>query len=490
MVIQTCSHALDIEGVPTLLSEAQRREIENVITDMASEGLRTILLAFSDAYTVISKPPTEGMTCIGVFGIKDPIRPEVPEAVEECKKAGITVRMVTGDNILTAQHIARECGILESDSISIEGPKFRKMTPTEMNNIIPRLRVIARSSPEDKLILVNRLRENGEVVASTGDGTNDAPQLKAADVGFSMGIAGTEVAKDSSDIILLDDNFASIVKAVMWGRNVFDSIRKFLQFQLTVNVVAVTIAFIGAVSQGESPLSPVQMLWVNLIMDTMAALALATEPPTRELLSRPPHGRSTPLVSNKMWRMIIGQSVFQLVVLMILLYAYKSFGGILPRTDPTTFPTDAVPTFLTVQHTIIFNTFVFCQVFNELNCRKLGNELNIFSRFFANYIFIVIFFITIFVQILIVEFGGLFTQTTHLHFSEWLFCLIVGALSLPIGLLLRLIPVPPDPVYSHEYEELLLPEERAILKSGSKWNIVRNIVTELKVINALRRRRR
>jgi len=196
---------------------------------------------------------------------------------------GITVRMLTGDNLLTASFVAKECGILSDDGTVIEGPKFRTLSDEELDNILPKLQVMARCSPQDKFRLVHRLRERGEVVAVTGDGTNDAPQLKEADVGFSMGIAGTEVAKEASDIILLDDNFSSIVKAVMWGRNVFDSIRKFIQFQLTVNLVAVIIAFVGAVSKGESPLKPVQMLWVNLIMDTMAALALATELPTVDL---------------------------------------------------------------------------------------------------------------------------------------------------------------------------------------------------------------
>lgn len=209
------------------------------------------------------------------------------------------MRMLTGDNILTAKSISKQCGILDADDqIAIEGPEFRKYSDEKIDEIIPRLRVIARSSPEDKLRLVKRLRELGEVVAVTGDGTNDSPSLKEADVGFAMGIMGTEVAKEASDIILLDDNFNSIVKAILWGRNVFDSIKKFVQFQLTVNLVAVIISFIGAVTGGESPLKAVQLLWVNLIMDTLAALALATEAPTPELLDRPPHGRKASLITK------------------------------------------------------------------------------------------------------------------------------------------------------------------------------------------------
>jgi len=314
----------------------------------------------------------------------------------------------------------------------------------ERTAIIPSLRVIARASPEDKFILVNHLRELGEVVASTGDGTNDAPQLKAADVGFSMGISGTDVAKEASDIILLDDNFASIVKAVMWGRNVYDSIRKFLQFQLTANIVAVSIAFIGAVSKGFTPLSAVQLLWVNLIMDTFAALALATEAPTTDLLKRPPHGRHASLITFKMWRLIIGQVLYQLGMMMTLLFAYSELGqlGILPRTKSTPATLEFIQG---VQSTIIFNSFVFCQIFNEINCRKLEDELNMFSKFFNNHLFLVIMVFTIVVQVLLVQFSGeQWTQCYALLPQEWLVCLVLGALCLPLGFILRLIPVPND----------------------------------------------
>jgi len=182
---------------------------------------------------------SEKLTVVGIVGIQDPLRPEVPDAVKACQRAGVVVRMVTGDNLVTAKNIAINCGIFKDDGsmIAMEGPVFRELSEDQLDEILPKLRVLARSSPLDKQILVNKLKESGEIVAVTGDGTNDAPALKLAHVGFSMGIAGTEVAKEASDIILMDDNFSSIVKALMWGRNVYDSIRKFLQFQLTVNIV-------------------------------------------------------------------------------------------------------------------------------------------------------------------------------------------------------------------------------------------------------------
>merc|ERR1711907_172994 len=195
----------------------------------------------------MSDAPDENLILIGVVGIKDPLREEVPGAVEQCKAAGITVRMVTGDNVLTAKHIARECGILTDRGQALEGPVFRKMSEDEQRTALATLQVLARSSPTDKLTLVRRLKEMGEVVAVTGDGTNDAPALKEADVGLAMNIAGTEVTKDASDIVILDDNFSSIVAAVKWGRSVFDNIRKFIQFQLTINFVALTLAFFSAV---------------------------------------------------------------------------------------------------------------------------------------------------------------------------------------------------------------------------------------------------
>jgi calcium-translocating P-type ATPase len=214
-------------------------------------------------------------------------------------------------DIKTAKKIAEDCGIYKPGGIALEGPEFASLTDDELDAKLPNLQVLARASPMDKFRLVERLKYHEEVVAVTGDGTNDAAALKKADVGLAMGIAGTEVAKEASDIIILDDNFVSIVRSCMWGRNVYDNIRKFLQFQLTVNIVALITAFVGAVTKYGTPLTAVQLLWVNLIMDTMAALALGTEKPTPELLNRKPYGRNSALISRIMYRNIVGQGVFQ-----------------------------------------------------------------------------------------------------------------------------------------------------------------------------------
>ncbi|GMT22007.1 hypothetical protein PFISCL1PPCAC_13304, partial [Pristionchus fissidentatus] len=384
------------------------RMTREVIEPMASDGLRTIGLSYKDFVPEGKKQHDNeeeysgeinwedeefvrnGMTAIAVIGIQDPVRPEVPAAIAKVQNAGITVRMVTGDNINTARSIATSCGILKpgEDFIALESSEFNarirddqgNVDQNKLDKIWPRLRVLARAQPTDKYILVkgiidSKVSKNREVVAVTGDGTNDAPALKKADVGFAMGIAGTDVAKEASDIILTDDNFTSIVKAVMWGRNVYDSIAKFLQFQLTVNVVAVTIAFVGACAISDSPLKAVQMLWVNLIMDTLASLALATEMPTEELLVRRPYGRTKSLISRTMVKNIAGHAIYQLIILFFLLFWGTKLDFLdLPPTNPD--PNSHLPT---AHYTIIFNAFVLMTLCNEINARKIHGERNIFS---------------------------------------------------------------------------------------------------------------
>ncbi|XP_040894578.1 plasma membrane calcium-transporting ATPase 1-like isoform X6 [Toxotes jaculatrix] len=389
--------------------------VKKVIEPMASEGLRTICLAYRDFPAADGEPDWDneahiltGLTCIAVVGIEDPVRPEVPEAIRKCQRAGITVRMVTGDNINTARAIAIKCGILQpgDDFLCMEGKEFNRQIRNELgeieqeriDKIWPKLRVLARSSPTDKHTLVkgiidSTVLEQRQVVAVTGDGTNDGPALKKADVGFAMGIAGTDVAKEASDIILTDDNFISIVKAVMWGRNVYDSISKFLQFQLTVNVVAVIVAFTGACITQDSPLKAVQMLWVNLIMDTFASLALATEPPTEALLLRNPYGRKKPLISRTMMKNILGHAIYQLTIIFTLLFLGETLFDIDSGRNA---PLHAPPS---EHYTIVFNTFVLMQIFNELNARKIHGERNVFEGIFKNPIFCSIILGTLLVQL-------------------------------------------------------------------------------------------
>lgn len=263
IVLGFCSTQIN---VATGAAEPLNREsVEETIASYARKSLRTIGLVYKDFEQDPDLENLSDLTLLGVVGIQDPVRPGVPEAVQNAVRAGVTTRMVTGDNIYTARAIATECGIYTEGGIVMEGPEFRRLSEEQLDEVIPRLQVLARSSPEDKRILVTRLKALGETVAVTGDGTNDAPALKAADVGFSMGISGTEVAKEASEIILMDDNFTSIVTALKWGRAVNDAVQKFLQFQITVNITAVLLSFVTSMydPKMEPVLKAVQLLWVR-----------------------------------------------------------------------------------------------------------------------------------------------------------------------------------------------------------------------------------
>lgn len=432
------------------ITTANIQTMSNVIESYANRSLRTIGLCYRDFEAWPPKSARRGdggshevnfedifkdMTLLGVVGIQDPLREGVYEAVKKCQHAGVVVRMVTGDNKLTAQAIAKECGILQPNSLVMEGPDFRNLSKMQQSEIIPKLHVLARSSPEDKRILVKRLKEKGETVAVTGDGTNDAPALKTADVGFSMGIAGTEVAKEASAIILMDDNFTSIVKALKWGRAVNDAVKRFLQFQLTVNITAVVLTFVSAVSSddGKSVLTAVQLLWVNLIMDTLAALALATDPPQESVLDRKPERKGSSIISPTMWKMIIGQAIYQLAITFLLYYGSPK--GILPLPGPDdTPPKDQ-------QATLVFNTFVWMQIFNQWNNRRLDNQFNIFEGLTKNWFFIAINAIMCGGQVIIIFFGGAaFQIAKHQSPTMWAIAIVLGFISIPVGVIIRLIP--------------------------------------------------
>ncbi|KAM9334678.1 plasma membrane calcium-transporting ATPase 1 isoform 10-T10 [Symphorus nematophorus] len=522
ILLKKCYKILTANGESKVFRPRDRDDmVKKVIEPMASEGLRTICLAYRDFPASEGEPDWDsendiltGLTCICVVGIEDPVRPEVPDAIRKCQRAGITVRMVTGDNINTARAIATKCGILQpgDDFICLEGKEFNRRIRNEkgeieqerIDKIWPKLRVLARSSPTDKHTLVkgiidSTVVEQRQVVAVTGDGTNDGPALKKADVGFAMGIAGTDVAKEASDIILTDDNFSSIVKAVMWGRNVYDSISKFLQFQLTVNVVAVIVAFTGACITQDSPLKAVQMLWVNLIMDTFASLALATEPPTEALLLRKPYGRNKPLISRTMMKNILGQGVYQLIIIFTLLFAGEKLFDIDSGRNA---PLHAPPS---EHYTIVFNTFVMMQLFNEINARKIHGERNVFEGIFNNLIFCSIVFGTFIIQIVIVQFGGKPFSCVALTIDQWLWCTFLGFGSLLWGQVISTIPTSrlkflktaghgtqKEEIPDEELEELedmdeIDHAERELRRGQILWfRGLNRIQTQIRVVNAFR----
>lgn len=357
--------------------------------------------------------------------------------------------MVTGDNIHTACHIARECGILTADGRALEGPAFRAMTEEELFEILPEVQVLARSSPQDKYLLVQTLQKMGDVVAVTGDGTNDAPALKESDVGLAMGISGTEVAKEAADIVILDDNFSSIVKSVLWGRTVFANIRKFLQFQLTINLVALIIAFIAAVTTGETPLNVLQLLWVNLIMDSLAALALATEAPTLDLLHQRPNGRNEPLINRKMGKHIFVQAMYQCVWLFLIFYGLPAHVpafavhdcNYLGDGETDTDCTQRQKTEREKTNSVVFNTFIWLQLFNEVNCRRINDELNVFQGILKGWIFCGIMVLVIGFQVVIMcvpGVGNIFSVQTQSG-AEWGAAIGIGAGSLVVALVTKVI---------------------------------------------------
>ncbi|KAJ0699140.1 putative P-type Ca(2+) transporter [Helianthus annuus] len=437
MVLAMCSKYYNSNGCKEIIDNDSRKQLENIIEGMAASSLRCIAFAHKKVLEGTETLAEEGLTLLGIVGLKDPCRPGSKKAIETCQFAGVEVKMKTGDNLFTAKAIATECGILESgqevcEDEVVEGVQFRNFTDEERMQKVDRIRVMARSSPFDKLLMVKCLKQKGHVVAVTGDGTNDAPALKEADIGLSMGIQGTEVAKQSSDIVILDDDIASISTVLMWGRCVYNNIQKFIQFQLTVNVAALVINFIAAVTSGGVPLTAVQLLWVNLIMDTLGALALATEGPTKELLNKPPVGRVEPLITNVMWRNLLAQAIFQITVLLTFQFRGEAIFNVNER----------------VKDTIIFNTFVLCQVFNEFNSRKLEKR-NIFKGIHKNRLFIGIIGITIILQIVMVEFLKKFADTERLNGVQWGICIGIAALSWPIGWVMKLIPVPDKPFLSY-----------------------------------------
>uniref|UniRef100_A0A8K9V1K8 Calcium-transporting ATPase n=1 Tax=Oncorhynchus mykiss TaxID=8022 RepID=A0A8K9V1K8_ONCMY len=520
IVLKKCTKILNQEGEPRVFRPRDKDEmVKKVIEPMACDGLRTICVAYRD-FPADPEPLWDNendilneLTAVCVVGIEDPVRPEVPDAIIRCQRAGITVRMVTGDNINTARAIAIKCGIIHpgEDFLCIDGKEFNRRIRNEkgeveqerMDKVWPKLRVLARSSPTDKHTLVKGiidscLTDQRQVVAVTGDGTNDGPALKKADVGFAMGIAGTDVAKEASDIILTDDNFSSIVKAVMWGRNVYDSISKFLQFQLTVNVVAVIVAFTGACITQDSPLKAVQMLWVNLIMDTFASLALATEPPTEALLMRKPYGRNKPLISSTMTKNILGHGIYQLVIIFSLLFVGEQIFDIdSGRHAPLHSPPSE-------HYTIIFNTFVLMQLFNEINARKIHGERNVFDGIFRNPIFCSIVFGTFAIQIVIVQFGGKPFSCTPLDMEKWGWCTFLGLGELVWGQVIATIPnsklrflrgagqltkkneMPGDEDMNEDNEEIDH-AERELRRGQVLWfRGLNRIQTQIRVVNAFR----
>jgi Ca2+-transporting ATPase len=425
-LLAQCDTYLDADGTPRELTPAVRADIQAQIAATAGDAMRT--LAFAHAELAPGFPEDEeaiherrgeierGLVFDGFVGIRDPLREDVKDAVRQCRDAGIEVKMITGDTIETARAIAREVGLLDSpETIVMLHDEFAAMSDQELLAKLPNLRVLARALPADKHRLVKLLQSQNHVVAMTGDGTNDAPALKKADVGLAMGISGTEVAKEASKIVLLDDAFSTIVRGVQWGRALYENIQRFIQFQLTINVSALVIAFLGPFLGLRPPFTVLQLLWINVIMDTFAAIALCSEPPRENLMRRPPKRRDENILSRTMIANILGTAAFFVIVMISLLigmHHHDWFAGGGPRVEGFG---------LTYrQMTIFFTVFVFFQVWNQLNCRSLTPEESGLYRLFENPQFLLIASLTVVGQVLIVSLGGRVFNVEPLGVVDWL----------------------------------------------------------------------
>ena len=395
-------------------------------------------LASVDGVIENGKVNADNLTFEGIVAISDPVRADVPAAVKECLDAGINVKIVTGDTPATAREIGRQIGLItESDGKEcvITGPEFAELSEGELRKRVGDFKIIARARPTDKKRLVEALQANNQVVAVTGDGTNDAPALKAAHVGLSMG-DGTSVAKEASDITIVDNSFSSIGRAVMWGRSLFQNIQRFILFQMTVNVAACLIVLAGAFMGTESPLTVTQMLWVNLIMDTFAAMALASLPPSESVMRDKPRDRNAFIISRSMWTSIISVGGLFFAVLLGLLYIFEH-SDITSMSQLCGLQLGARDSLTPYELSLFFTIFVFLQFWNMFNARAFMTGRSAF-HFKGCRGFAMIALIILIGQVFIVELGGEFFNVTPLKFMDWVWIIASTSVVLWIGELIRL----------------------------------------------------
>lgn len=443
---------LYVKGAPEIVlgmcrninGDVKRQAIEERLARYQSQAMRTLGFAFQvvePGETVISDGHlvADNLTFLGVVAISDPVRSEVPAAIKECIDAGIAIKVVTGDTPATAREIARSIRLwteADGDDSIITGPDFAALSDEELYERVGRLKIIARARPLDKKRLVEALQHNGEVVAVTGDGTNDAPALKTAHVGLSMG-DGTSVAKEASDITIIDNSFASIGKAVMWGRSLYKNIQRFILFQLTVNVVASLIVLIGAFTGTESPLTVTQMLWVNLIMDTFAAMALASLPPSASVMREKPRSRDSFIISRSMRKNIVGVGLIFTALLLGVLYVFHhSHVESLACFFEECCHIGSYHGLSVYELSLFFTIFVFLQFWNMFNARAFDTGRSAFHLAGCSE-FLMIAAIIFVGQIIIVEFGGAMLNVTPIKLNDWLIIIAATSVVLWVGELWR-----------------------------------------------------
>lgn len=436
---------LYVKGAPEIVltmcavTDSEMNDITNTLSSMQQRAMRTIAMA----YTVIDgdeaafqdgRVVASSLTFLGIFGISDPVRPEVPGAIRRCHDAGIDVKIVTGDVVGTAWEIGRQCGVVSEGDLRekcvMTGAEFGAMSDEELADRVRDLKILSRARPDDKQRLVNILRSLDEVVAVTGDGTNDAPALNAADVGLSMG-DGTAVAKEASDMTILDNSFGSICNAVIWGRSLYKNIQRFVMFQMTINVVACFVVLIGAFAGAKSPLTVPQMLWVNLIMDTFAALALASLPPQSEVMYERPRCSSDSIISSSMCASIVGVGLVFLILLVDLLFFFQYFCvDSIDALLTLRFHSNGVGELTTYELSLFFTVFVMLQFWNMFNARAFMTGHSAFHDLLSSKGFLWIALVILVGQYLIVTFGGAMFSVTPLLASDWI--IIIASTSLVV----------------------------------------------------------
>ena len=408
----TIGDVVYIKGAPEVimarcqLSADERQSLEKQLLEWQQHAMRTLAVAQNDQL-------------LAIFAISDPLRKEVPGAIRQCYKAGIDVKIVTGDTVATAMEIARQCGLDPSRENCITGAEFAALSDEEALERIKELKVMSRARPTDKQRLVSLLQQQGEVVAVTGDGTNDAPALNRAHVGLSLG-SGTSVAKQASDITLIDDSFNSIVHAVMWGRSLYKNIQRFIFFQLIVNVAALMLVLFGGFIGTEMPLTITQILWVNLIMDTLAAMALASLPPSREVMEEKPRSSDAFIITKSMIRGILTTGGLFFLATFALLWHFEQGAGIDDK-----------------KLTVFFTIFVMLQWWNLFNARMLGSCHSAFRRLWACEGFLFVLFAVLVGQWIIVTFGGKMFRTVPLSWQMWAMIIAGTSLVLWVGEIYR-----------------------------------------------------
>ncbi len=414
-LLPCCKYYLDAEGNEVPLTDPSA--IDKSITDLAVRAMRVLVFAYTNEEIIDENIYNASLTLVAYIGIRDDVRPEAVQAIAEVQRAGIQVVMITGDRRETAVAIAKDAGIINSeDDLVYTSDELASMSDEEIKDCLPYIRVIARALPSDKSRLVDISKSMNLVVGMTGDGVNDSPALKKADVGFGMG-GGTEVAKEASDLVILDDNFSTIARAVLYGRTIFNSIRKFVVFQLSINIAAVFISFLASFLSIAEPLSIIQILWVNLVIDTLAAIAFGGEPPLPKYMDEKPKSRDGDIISKSMWIRIITSALF-VVVIGILILKLPAFVSFFPF-DPTAESS--------VSHTAFFTFFMLSAIFNAFNTRT--SSITLFNNIRENKGFLPCIGLIFVIQIILTQFGGAVFQCTGLNIYQWL---VVFALSLAI----------------------------------------------------------